>query len=275
MNEPSPKSSTKERAVTYVYFGSLYFVTVGVLYLWGYWSTFNVNILEYLSLADVIKSTAYPIASAFVFFAVGAVFGEAMSDGAVLSPGAGRDTKVGKLLNRILPWLLLMYATATIALLLLGPVSKWNAFPILLALPAYFYVKKSGFLLSTLPHDSTRSITIFLLAVLPTFAYGQGRLKANAVVEGTRFEYVLSPIENVTVGSDATAAQRPRLIGHTGEFLFFLMPVNSTLAIQKFEGAKALVLKHFERPANLPVGSNPSFEPTASEVPASAAQLQR
>ncbi len=250
-------------------------MTVGVLYLWGYWSTFNVNILEYLSLADVIKSAAYPIASVFVFLAVGAVFGEAMSGGAVLSPGGGRDTKAGKFLNRIFPWLLLLYATATLALLLLGPVSKWNALPILLALPAYFYVKKSGFLLSALPHDSMRSITIFLLAVLPIFAYGQGKLKANDVVEGTRFEYVLSPIENVTVESNATALQRPRLVGHTGDFLFFLMPVNSTLVIQKFEGAKALVLKHFERPASSPVGANPSFGPTASGVPASAAQLKR
>ena len=64
MPEQDISAVTKERVASYVYFGSLYFVSVGALYLWGYWSAFNINILAYLSLADVLKLTAYPIALA-------------------------------------------------------------------------------------------------------------------------------------------------------------------------------------------------------------------
>jgi hypothetical protein len=63
----------KERVATYLYFSSVYAVTVGVLYLWGYWSTFGVNILEYLSLADIVKTAAYPVASVFAIMGLGRV----------------------------------------------------------------------------------------------------------------------------------------------------------------------------------------------------------
>ncbi len=73
MTANGQRATTKEKVSTYLYFSSLYFVTVGVLYLWGYWTTFEVNILEYLSLADIVKSTAYPIASTFIFFVIGVI----------------------------------------------------------------------------------------------------------------------------------------------------------------------------------------------------------
>ena len=75
----------------YAYVSSLYFLAVGVLYLWGYWPSFGVNVLEYAGLTDIIKTAAYPVASLFVFFAVGAVFGELLASDA-LPPGGGAGT---------------------------------------------------------------------------------------------------------------------------------------------------------------------------------------
>ena len=58
------------------YILTMYCVSVGVLHLWGFWSKFKINILEYISVADVIRSTAYLIASVFVFLVIGAGLGE-------------------------------------------------------------------------------------------------------------------------------------------------------------------------------------------------------
>lgn len=258
MIEPSLKLPPQERTSTYLYFSSLYFVTVGVLYLWGYWSTFNVNILEYLSLADIIKSTAYPIASAFVFMVLGAAIGEVLADDSSLAPGAGRNTPTGKFLLRFYPWLVVIYAIVTIALLVLGPVDKWLALPVLFAMPAYLYFRRLGLFNNVLRHDSARSLAIFLMATLPTFGYGHGRIRAQEIVDGVKFEYAISPIENVSVVNDASPGQRPRFLGHAGDFIFFLEPMQGTLVISKFEGTKSLVLKHFDRPSALPMSSTNS-----------------
>src|SRR5258707_5408740 len=38
-----------------------YALVTSLLYLFGYWSSFQINILEYVSLPDVIKLAIYPL----------------------------------------------------------------------------------------------------------------------------------------------------------------------------------------------------------------------
>lgn len=44
-----------------IYFSTAYGFVVSMLYLFGYWSTFGINILEYIEISDVIKLSIYPI----------------------------------------------------------------------------------------------------------------------------------------------------------------------------------------------------------------------
>jgi hypothetical protein len=71
----APAAVLPREGVSYLYFGSLYFVTLGVLYLWGYWSSFGIDILEYISVAEVLELMAHPVAYGFAAFALGAVVG--------------------------------------------------------------------------------------------------------------------------------------------------------------------------------------------------------
>jgi hypothetical protein len=246
MTGESSESSIGKPASTQLYFLTLYFVAVGVLYLWGYWSTFNVNILEYLSLTDVIRLTAYPVASAFVFMAIGAVVAEVLVGQPTLPAGIGRNTRTGKFLRKIVPFLVFAYLAATVALTLSNIPNKWSPLSVLFAVPVYVFAKKRDFLIDLVPHDSARSIVIYLLATLPTFAYGQGQLHAAVIVGGQKFEYVLSPIDQVSVAADASPIQRVRYLGHAGDLFFFLNPMHSILVITKFQDDKPLLLKHFD-----------------------------
>lgn len=36
------------------------------LYLWGYWGSFDINILEFLGLSDILRVAAYPLASSLL-----------------------------------------------------------------------------------------------------------------------------------------------------------------------------------------------------------------
>ena len=270
-------TKTKEQASTYLYFSSLYFVTVGVLYLWGYWSTFNINILEYLSLADVLKSTAYPIVSALTATVIGGALGHLLGKNiaSIVPAGGARNTRLGLFLRKfaleIAPLLWIVYGLSTAALLWFGPVGKWFVLPILFAVPVLYLAVQRGFLASLIQHDLSRTNVIFLLLVLPTLAYGHGRIKATAVLEGKEFKYVVSQIEGISVSDDMPPNQRLRLLGHAGDFLFLLHPAKEMLVISRFDSAAPLQLKEFKVSSQTSAGSSPAVDrdaPKAGRQPA-------
>jgi hypothetical protein len=183
MSETSTKSDAKERVASHVYFASLYFITVGILYLWGYWAPFGINILEYLELSDILKATAYPIATAILMTTIGAAIGEwRMANRDHLTPGGGRYTIIGRFLRKFSSHLLVLYVGGAIALLLFGPVEKWRVLPILLSLPIYIFAQQTNFLAEIIPHESPRSI------VFTCFPCYQLRLMGMERLKQTRFE---------------------------------------------------------------------------------------
>lgn len=48
----------------------IYFLAVGVSYLWGYWLPFEFNILYFVDITDVIKGSVYPLLPALGLFTV-------------------------------------------------------------------------------------------------------------------------------------------------------------------------------------------------------------
>lgn len=236
-----------QKPINYLYFSSLYFVAVGVLYLWGFWSPFAINILEYINLADIAKSTAYPIVSTFVFFALGAVTNELAGVGRIFPTGGGANTAPGGTLRKYRTLFVLIFTSVMLAILIFGPIEKWLVLPGLFAIPIALYMSETNFFTPLIPAERTRTVFIFLLAALPFYAYGNGLLSAHAIIYGTQFDYTLSPIDNLSVPLDAEPDERIRFIGHAGDFLFFWEPKQSIVAITKFEEGKILLLKRFEQ----------------------------
>jgi hypothetical protein len=241
----------KEKASSYLYLGLLYFVTVGVLYLWGYWPSFGIDILEYISVAEVLKLMAYPVASTFIALAVGAAAGAYFPPlQRVLPPWGGQDTPAGRILHRFAPVLRVSYVLGTIALWAYGPVGKWHVLPVLIALPACFVAAREGILRSLLPHEADRTVVIFLLAALPPFAYGRGRLKAAAILDATDYYYLTAPaVDGLPTGDAHDPKNRIRYLGHVNDYVFLLLPDNATCVIARFDKTRGLQLKHFSASA--------------------------
>ncbi|WP_454863712.1 hypothetical protein [Pseudomonas hormoni] len=244
-DESSPQHSL--RSINYLYFSSLYFIAVGVLYLWGYWSTFTINILEYINLADIAKSTAYPIASTYVFFALGVVASEFVGVGRIFPTGGSPNTGISGTLRKYRFTFALIFILGTLAILTFGPIQKWLVVPGLFAIPIAIYMSETNFLAPQIPAERIRSVFTYLLAALPFYAYGYGLMSANKIIHGEQFDYVLSPIDNFPVPLDAEPDQKIRFIGHAGDLLFFWEPKKSIVAITKFEEGKILLLKRFEQ----------------------------
>lgn len=52
---------------TFITLASAYVFGFGLLFGWGYWSTFSVDFLSYVSLADVIRMALLPMAQVMIF----------------------------------------------------------------------------------------------------------------------------------------------------------------------------------------------------------------
>jgi len=244
---------TEQPSKNYIYPTSLYFISVSVLYLWGYWSPFDINILEYLSLTDIIKITAYPIASAFLFMALGIILSGLI--GPPIKPGSRRETSIGKFFNQNLKIITLAYLALTLSLLLILPIKySTSIVPGLLGIPLAIYADSLDPLARIIPAQRLRGVCNYMLAVLPFFAFGQGYWKAQQIINGNKFDYVISPISGLQPFGVNEPTRSPRFLGHAGDHIFLWDPQHSLMAISKTEEGKTLILRRFQEnkpsPAN-------------------------
>jgi hypothetical protein len=260
----TPTEEKPDQRPPAVYWSSAYFFAVACVYLWGYWSPFEVNILEHVGFTDVLKTAAYPIASVFVLLAIGAVLGEVIFPSGFLPSGVGRTTKPGVWLNRHRSAVAGTYFIATALYLILGPVEKWRVAPVLLAIPVSFALREAGVLAHSISSDRARTVVLFLLSALPVFAYGHGVLKANDITSGKSYKYVASEVPSQPVGKTDNPDSRPRYVGRAGEQYFFYLPTSRSLLIAPLTETKALELRSYPPPVSS--SSSPQARPAAQKA---------
>ncbi|NOS78761.1 MAG: hypothetical protein HOP35_12530 [Nitrospira sp.] len=240
-----------EKFREYGFIASFYFIAVGVLYLWGYWSRFEINILEYISLTDIAKVTLIPIISSFLVFASGVILGELLA-GEALPHGGGANTPTGIFLNKHKSLLLQLYLAITFAVYYFGSIQKWYILPMIISLPITTILRNQGFLKDLIPHDGTNRITLLLFCVLPFYAYGHGILSAEKIITGISYKYIEVESNKLDdVHSDKADRKEHRtlkFIGFMNNYVF-LMPVeNKTIIVAKFDSLEPITLKTYSKP---------------------------
>lgn len=238
-----------ERLREYGFLASFYFVAVGVLYLWGYWSSFDINILEYLSLTDIVKVTVIPIISSFVLFALGAAVGAILTS-PTFPPGGGANTPTGLFLNKYKSQLLVAYWIGTFLIYFLAPIQKWMLLPVLVSIPITVILRQQRFLEDLIPNDNVNYITVFLLCVLHFYAYGHGILSAEKIISGTEYKYVELPIGKIPAAASAHGNEVGKLkfLGFMNNFVF-LMPIGGkAIIVTKFDSVEPIALKTYTKP---------------------------
>lgn len=244
MTETSVAEARKGKLGSFVYIATLYFATVGVLFLSGYWSSFNINILEYLTLTDILRLTAYPVASSFISLAGGVAIAGYLDAADHQRTPLTESWLIG-LLRRHRNNVPFVYVLTVVLVYVLGGAEAWNFLPFLFAIPVahHLYAKQvpDTFLSGLTPN--ARGVITALVATLPFLAYGQGRLAADRVLAGQSFSYVISALPG---GYPAKTDMRgqPRIIGHAGDYMFFFEPVQKAIIILKTHDGDALVVKH-------------------------------
>jgi hypothetical protein len=249
----SENSSASTTALHAKYWLGPYAIFVAILYLWGYWGTFNVNVLEHINISEVVKIAVYPLVSAFLFFVIGVVIGEVISPRGALPEGGGRDSVLGRFLNKNIGKLLALFLFINLAVFLyldfIGSPEKWHILVPLFALLTYFPLKSSDLLRNELKSDKVRSVAIFVLSALIPFAYGRGVINANNILTGKNFLYQNIDPPSVQDDSAAEPSARLRYLGKLNDRFIFFDPVKEATVFVAMAEIKALELKrHKESP---------------------------
>jgi len=244
---PEIKESEKFQLNRYAYVASLYFIVVGVLYLWGYWGAFGINVLEYASIADIVKTTAYPVATAFAFFAIGTIIGGALTN-TELPEDSSPESRFWSFVFRHINIIGTIYLIGVYLLFHFGPEKKWLILPILLTLPIFMATAKFKELQSILPNNRARYVFAYLIISLPFFSYGQGRLNAVDVIEGRNYSYIIESTNDAkSQESPSTTKSRNRYLGQFNDYLFLYNPEEQTTSITRFEHINSIqIAKHIE-----------------------------
>ena len=202
----------------YFWLFPVYFVSVGILYLWAYWYTFNINIFEYANLLDIVKASLIPVGTPFfliliVMFICEFTFFYQDSEDHVDSLTRS---------SLIIPFLGILVLIFTV---LFSVEMRWKALPWLLGIIPYLVLKRSSFF-SEITQDSVRSVLILAVSTLPIYSFCIGKTDANKVIEG---KYVNVTVEEIAGYKDL------KYIGNAGEMLFFISQKNTEIVLRKID----------------------------------------
>ena len=259
-----------------------YALMVSTLYLWGYWGTFGINVLDYIGASDIIKAAVYPLVTGLIGLGVGALLGEVMAPR--LEPGGGANTRIGKFLNAALPALGIAYVVLLLVSLMSDWPNKWLIAGVLVTGPIYLQLKKSAFLASEIPSDSARSIVIFTLIMATPVAFHRWRLAGTAVVDGGSYQAVVSELPMKGSAAKLALAEKPRFVGKLGDRFAIYDPVAHSVSLIAASEMKVLTLADSEvlskampsaaAPASAPASSTRASTTSSPPSPASAASAQ-
>jgi hypothetical protein len=223
-----------------------YFLMIGILYLWAYWSSFRINIFEYAGLTDLVKVAIIPVGTLFFFVLIGFILGE-YTYGSRLPDGAGRNTWIGKFLNKTASFWVVVYWVFLIYLILSDEPRKWNALPFIGMAYPYLVLKKSSFL-AEIKSDSTRTTIVLAICILPIYAFCQGKLDSIDILNNEKYKYIDS------IGE----VKRAKYIGHVSQHMFFISQDNQKVVVQKIDKTPIVLINSFEsdKKPNKPIKSD-------------------
>lgn len=241
----------------------IYAAMLAALYLYAYWGTFDINILQFSSLTDVVKVTAYPLAGSVPALLLGMIFGETLNPVSRLEPGAGKTSKVGVFLNKHIRGVAAVYAAVFLFVVYFpGGPAKYALIATLVAVPSAPALASFPILVRLIPQYQARSFLMFLLIGAMGVAYMQGKIDSTRVKSGS----TSVAIDVARWGSQlkATKDEPAVFMGNFGDRYFVYERATKNVVVLKQKDETVLALYEFHQPS-------PAAPSLKSQPPVSAA----
>lgn len=203
-----------------------YATVVGLSYEWGYWGQFNVNILDYMSFGDVLKSASYPFALVLPSYLIAAAID-------VTYPTQRTDHFLIRTFSH--------HPRINSAIIIMIVVLCWKLAGLYRILGVLFAIAVIGTWITyhqqmqkLMPNSTIRALVVMFVLVMPWLNFFSGWLNARDVLDGTEY--------NEAKFDDKTEATK--LVGQAGSKLFLIRMDNTEMMILNSDDVDKLRLVH-------------------------------
>lgn len=203
-------------------------IVVAISYLWGYWGTFEILIISYLSVSDVLVLSAFPLLGLAVTLLIG------LSIAAVLrveSPD-GTDIRNRSVKPEIIYTLSLL---AIILIVIFGGATKWLLLAIPFAVFVSTYISSNSLIAKRFLTHNELYFILLATTLLPALAFGYGKTQSLLILQGVHYQVLETP---------SVSARDERYLGKAGEYLFSLEPESKSVRIRRAAALEYFSLSH-------------------------------
>lgn len=230
-----------------------YGACVATIYLVSFWSTFGVNIMQFIGLTDILKLAIYPILLGAGFLGLWLLHLTTMSL-MIAVRFAGEDDEASDSLSPPDSWVDWLVSKATPAVF---TALFFILFSIVLGVSGYTLVWVSGsiavglilgILIEVVPiiklliaRNSFRRILLYLVLIVPLFSFGMGKAGAHDILVGVGIKRISTKIikaynsdefiQRELLSRDETL----KFIGLAGDYFIFIREDNSAIYLLKYE----------------------------------------
>lgn len=159
-----------------------YGLTVSTLYLFGYWSSFEVNIFEYIGISDVLKIALYQLAHYGSLILIGIITAELFITPIMrysMKPGEGANDPEVIFIKKHWRFFALMPAGLVAYILLFtNNEARWFVAAIIIIPLTPFILGNNTFLSDVIPKSSLRNTVTYLISIFLLFSYSWGTVDA-------------------------------------------------------------------------------------------------
>lgn len=235
------KDKEYEKFPLIIYSLTIYFFVLGATHTLGRWALFPINIFDFMGVVDIAKSAAPNVALVLIFLVIQSIFLH-LTNKNELNLIVEQSSYIEGLLKKvsaILIWAIMVVAfisfTGLIYIVSKGPklLSEYGnismfviATPMLLILiMAYVIIVNESVKRTSV--WKYYAMALCTLALAPFFSFMIGFVGAIKIIDGKRFNYIVSGVEN---GEDDIVS-RDRYLGYYGDKYFVWSPKDELVKI--------------------------------------------
>lgn len=213
---------------------------LGIAYMWGYWSTFEINIFPFLSLFDFLKFSAYPLLLTYIpllVFQVAIIelhFGDYIQKKLWLFKSRHPNLSFKKSINPLLNVLICF-------IVLLGLLKDSKT--LMLGLPITYYLTTG--LLGNIDKNIKNELDVknsrmyawfyILMLILPFISFDYGRFRGDSIHANKEYSYTIIERDG--------EKKIYKFLGYINEHYFFIDRSNQSLIVQN--RLDSLALRNF------------------------------
>ena len=240
----------------YAYFLSTYSLLISILYMFGYWSIFNLNIFEYIALTDIVKYSIRPLAISlatliFILFFNTLLITSIKQNIAQLSKPSSKPSskwKIGSLVKSATKGMEIPAIFFLIAFALNGPEIKWQILPAIISFFLYDAVLKMQFIEKLKWPLGIKYLIVYLVIFFTLFSYPRGRENAMKILEGEEFTYMMEKSTESNKLGCKDPLSYSRILAQANDQTITYNPIDKSITINKLGYGKSLKIYSYLEP---------------------------